>query len=34
MIIYFYNIFGFMDIMHINKQKIKLHFKQTHDKKI
>jgi len=28
----FKNTFGFIDIMYINKQKIKLHFKQTHDK--
>jgi len=24
--------FGFMDILHINKQKIKIHSKQTYDK--
>jgi hypothetical protein len=32
MIIFFEKLFGFMDILHINKQKIKLHFKQTYDK--
>jgi hypothetical protein len=31
MIIFLEKLFGFMDILHINKQKIKLHSKQTYD---